>query len=318
MASGFGDASVLLPNPFEEFMASTQFVLLRPETRLRRFDPFRALTSAERRQHLEAYERYLALRNGEIDLAARRLSVRERFFEELAGRDVRWRGAIDREGFQQRFLGTGTPPIDARTLWLVAIAKANEGESYGVDLELQRSLAKNDVEQDRSQLYLFLEEEYHSRILVEACRTCGLDVTLRPPNWRMRIIIHLIYSLPDRIRWVLVLCGEVLGSTVFKLLLDSCHLFAEEPAVEERLRELVGQIWQDEVLHVAFLRARLAPWALAAARRILPFIAGNLMREVPHLTELGCDAPELLRRLRGGIEIPPSIDWLEREAPVRG
>jgi predicted TIM-barrel fold metal-dependent hydrolase len=281
----------------------------------RRFDPFRVLSAAERQRHLEAYETFLATRNGSIDLATRTLSRREVYFERLS--PVIWRGAIDRRGFLERFLGTGSPRIDARTLWLVAIAKANEGESYGVDQELKRLLERGTEGMDGSLIHIFLEEQYHSRILVEACRTCGLDVEFQPPPWHSRWFIHAIYHLPDRMRWTLILAGEVLGTTIFKLLLDHTHLFAEQPEVEERLRSLLGEIWHDEALHVAFLRAKLGPLALRAARAMLPLVVKNVMWELPQLVELGCDDRELMSRMRGGLEIPPGLDWLEIGRPTR-
>jgi hypothetical protein len=107
------------------------------------------------------------------------------------------------------------------------------------------------------------------------------------------------------------LAGEVLGTTVFKLLLDNCRLFASEPAVEERLRFLMSEIWRDEALHVAYLRTLLGPTALRASRRLLPLALWHVMDEVPELSELGCDHAELLARMRQGLEIPPGLDWIE-------
>jgi hypothetical protein len=118
-------------------------------------------------------------------------------------------------------------------------------------------------------------------------------------------------------RWTLILAGEVLGATIFKLLLDHVHLFAAEPEVEGRLRSLLGEIWHDEVLHVAFLRAKLGPVALRAARALLPLVVKNVMWELPQLVELGCDHRELMSRMRRGLEIPPGLEWVEPPAPAR-
>jgi predicted TIM-barrel fold metal-dependent hydrolase len=282
----------------------------------RRFDPFRSLSQEERRRHLDAYQSHLEARNGALDLPSRTLSRRERYFAELELRPVSWRGEIDREGFFARFHGTGTPPIDPRTLWLVAIAKANEGESYGVEQELKRLIARGSAGMDARMLHVFLEEQYHSRILVEACRTCGLDVKFQRPSWQSRWFIAAIYYLPERMRWTLILSGEVLGTTIFKLLLDHCHLFAEEPAVEQRLHSLLSEIWHDEALHVAYLRALLGPLALRTARRLLPLVVRNVMAEVPQLVELGCDQAELMARMHRGLELPPGLEWIEPE-PAR-
>ncbi len=282
---------------------------------LRRFDPFRVLSSQERKRHLDAYADWMEARNGEIDLPQRQLSRREALIADITRAPVRWQGPFDREGFLQRFHGAGNPALDARTLWLLAIAKANEGESYGVDKELRRYLAAGVPHDDRTELYVFLEEQYHSRMLQEACRTCGLDVEFRPPHWPMRIIIHGIYYLPDRLRWPLALCGEALGATIFRVLVENCVLFSEEPAVAERLHALVSEIWRDEVLHVAYLRARVGPAGLRLAQAILPLVMRQLMRDVPQLAELGCDRAELVHRLRSGIELPPSLDWVEAPTP---
>lgn len=284
--------------------------------RERSFDPFRVLDDEARRRHLEGYRRHLEERNGAPDLAARTLSRRERSFHDLELKSVEWEGDIDQYGFFAHFFNSARPEIDARTLWLVAIAKANEGESYGVDLELKTFLERGQDDVDPIELQLMLEEQYHSRILVEACRTCGIDLTLRKPRWGQRWMIHLIQILPERFRWIPVLCGEVLGSNVFKLLLENCHLFAGQPEVEERLRHLLGEIWLDEVFHVAFLRARLQPWAVRIAQAMLPLAALMLMKDVPQLAALGCDRRELGRRLRSALEIPPGMSWMEADEPA--
>lgn len=275
------------------------------------FDAFRALSAEERRRHLDGYLDYLRARDGELDLAGRRLSLRESYFEDLARKPVEWAGDVHHDGFFQHFLGAGTPEIDARTVWLVAVAKANESENYGVELEIERFLGRGPERADLRELYLILEELYHTRILVEACRTCGLDLSLRKPPWHRRWMIRLIYYLPEGVRWIPVLCGETLACAVLKLLRDRCDLFSEQPEVEERLRSLLTEIWVDEVFHVAFLRARLAPWALRLSRLLVPLVARSLMSDVPQLRKLGCGLGELIARARSGTEIPPGADWMQ-------
>jgi len=288
-----------------------------------RFDPFRLLGSDERRRHLVAYRSHLEARNGEIDLANRRLSHREDYLEALRADPVSTEGLFDRRGFYEHVMGPGKSEIDEATAWLVALAKANEGEAYGVDLELRRfergkrflqddrSIEDDDDGSDLVQLYVFLEELYHSRILCEVCKASGFDIEIQPPPWRIRLLSRLIYHMPDRIRWTVILCGEIVGVTAFKLFLDRCGLFGSEPAVEARLRSLVSQIWRDEVLHVAMLRARLGPLSLRVARRLLPWVVGSLIQDVPELLLLGGDRGEFMRRVQDGIEIPQDIDWMK-------
>jgi hypothetical protein len=287
-----------------------------------RFDPFRLLSPEERRRHLDAYRSYLEVRNGDIDLDNRRLSRRETYLSALERSPLSAQVKVDEAAFREHLEGPGVTPIDEATAWLVAVANANEGEAYGVDLELRRFIRdkrflrdERCIEDDEDgidmlQLYVFLEEIYHSRILSEVCSACGHDLVIREPRWRIRLLSRAIYHAPDRLRWTVILCAEIVGVTAFKLFLDRCHLFASQPDVEERLRSLVTEIWQDELLHVAMLRARLGPWSLRIARRLFPFVVRSLIRDVPELLDLGGNRGEFMRRISAGIEVPPHIDWL--------
>ncbi len=269
---------------------------------VRTFDPFRVPSADERRRHLAAYERFLETRDGAIDLAARTLSGREIYFRDLEEKPVKWEGEIEQDG--------------ARAAWLGAIAEANQGENYGVGLELNRFSSRGASKTGLGSLYLYLliEEHYHCRILVEACRACGLDLEFRRPGWGLRCLIHLIQRLPAQIRWIPVLCGETLGTIVFKLLRDRCHLFSAQPEVEERLRALLSEIWLDETLHVALLRARLGAISIRCARLLAPLVAMTVMKSMPQILELGYSRHDLLAQLRSGLEIPPGIDWIPAES----
>jgi hypothetical protein len=280
----------------------------------RLLDPFRNLGSSERCQHLADYERHLCERDGALDLPARKLSRREAYLEDLAKKPVLWHGDFDAASFQMHFGGGRGPVPELRTAWLVAAAEANEGECYGVDLELRRFAQRHPDGQgaEIAYLHLLLQEHYHTRILKELCRTCGLEVELQRPGLSQRAVIRLMMWLPERLRWILVLCGEVVGCVVFEILREKSSLFSAQREVEERLRALLGEIYHDEILHVAYLRARLRPWAIRVARWIAPAVAAGVMREVPQFYTLGCSQREFVLRLRRGLEIPPELDWLDR------
>ncbi len=102
---------------------------------MRRLDPFHALPQAERAAQLCAHREAMRLRDGEIDLSRARLPERERFFAHVDARPVRWRGDLDRDALQRHRSTRPPADVDARALWILAAAKANEGESYGVELE---------------------------------------------------------------------------------------------------------------------------------------------------------------------------------------
>lgn len=276
------------------------------------FDPFRILSPEERARHLAGYGTYLRARDGEIDLPRRSLSRREAWFDELERKPVEWLGDLDREGFYAHYRDEGGPDVDQRTVWLIATAKANVGESYGVEIELSRFFRRSRAadEADPLYLHLMLEEHYHTRILESLCRTCGIEPERRLPSALQRAIIHLMMYLPERVRWVPILAGEVLGSEVFKMLREGTTLFEAQPEVETRLDSLLREIWTDEVFHIAYLRAKIGPWGVRVARRLLPLIAWSVMRDVPQLPRLGWTRQTVLARLRSGIEIPQGIDWM--------
>jgi hypothetical protein len=280
----------------------------------RLLDPFRVLDAAERRHHLAAYARHLEERDGTLDLGSRRLSRREARLEEFARKPVLWEGGFDAEAFHTHFGRGSGPAPDVRTAWLVTAAEANENEKYGVELELGRFAKRHPDGKgaDAAYLHLLLQENYHTRLLEELCRTCGLDVQLQTPGLAQRTIIHLIMWLPDSLRWILILCGEVVGCIVFEVLRAKSSLFAAQPEVEERVRSLLDEVYHDELLHVAWLRARMHPRAIRAAHRIAPLVAAGVMQEVPQFHVLGCSRRDLSIRLRRGIEIPPELDWLDR------
>jgi len=283
---------------------------------VRSFDPLRVLSDDERQQHFDAYQRFLFEREGEIDLGRRTFSRRElrtRAFEQSA---VVWKGDVDREGFRRSMLRLPVASLDLRTQWILAAAKANEGERFGVEIELSRYQARgrfSGIRAPELMLHLLVQEAYHCRLLIEICRTCGVEFESLDPGWATRALISLIGALPGRLRWVPVLAAEMVGTTVFHLLATQLHLFAEQPEVRERLSACMREIWVDEVLHVAFLRAQLRAPGLAVARAMVPVIARETLRDVPQLGALGITPHDIIESLKGGIEIPEEIGWLEAD-----
>jgi hypothetical protein len=277
--------------------------------RPRSFDPFRVLSREERREQLDAYLELLQRRDGVLDFPSRTLSRREEFIRALERDPVVRRGAIDRHAFYERFHRRSRPPIDRRTLWMLALAKTNESESYGAAGEVERYERSGLEGADPQEVYIVLEEQYHGRMLMEACRALDLELELQKPKPVMRFLIHLMQYLPRRIRYVPILCGEVLGCTVFRLLADMSDVLPDEPEVARRIRLLMDEIAVDEVFHVLYCRARIGPVALRAARALLPCVALGLLSGVPELRELGLTPRAVMRRLRREIEFPPELGW---------
>jgi hypothetical protein len=287
-----------------------------PTPEPRRIDPFRVLGSSERRRQLDGYREFLRGRDGELDFPGRRLSKREAWVAELGRDRLEWTGEVDFDGFYQHLHGVARPPLDARTIWLVSAAMANQMEAYGVELEIAKWLRRGWQREDEILLYDLLEEHYHTVILGEVCRTAGLgDVTMPRPNAVMRGLTAVMNHFPGRLRYVPVVCGEILGTVIFGMLREHAHLFGDEPEVAERIRSLIDEVITDETGHVLYCRAHMPPRHLRVARALIPTVSAFILRDVPQLVDLGLDAPELARRLREGIELPAAYDWLEDDPP---
>ena len=284
------------------------------------FNPFRVLAPEEREAHIRAYRDFLATRDGQADVPNRTLAIREERMRRIESEQTRWRGAIDSEGFARAFAGDRSAVLDPCTEWILAAAKANEGERYGIEIEIDRFLARggfDGVESEDVLISVMVQESYHCRTLLEVCRTFDIEPDHERPAWSTRFLLEVIGNLPARARWVPVLAGEIVGSEVFRLLRSKSALFGEQPEVRDRLHRLMTDIWIDEVLHVAYLRAQIGRVGIQVARALVPIVAWAVFRDVPQLGKLGCTPGQILDGLRGGIGIPREITWMADESGRR-
>jgi hypothetical protein len=281
------------------------------------FDPFRVLSEEERVRYLADYRAFLAERDGVPDVASRTLSRREARMREIETNPIVWSGALKHEAFSRFIAGDRRGPFDGRTELALAAALANESENYGVDIELRRFAKHGKLPGLRAAdllLSVYVQEAYHCRLLVELCTTCGIDFRPRCPGMTIRGLIALIGALPGWMRWVPVMAGEVVATAVFRILYARLELFAAHPEAHARLRQIVREVWADEIGHVGFLRAQLGQGALVAVRLLLPIVAAAVLRDLPPLVELGITRSRILDDLRSGIELPSEMAWLEESA----
>ena len=256
------------------------------------FDPFRALPTAERNRQLDAYLAFLRERDGEPDMQARTLSERERFFDALDQAPYRSSIEIDAKAFADGLAGSAV--TDPRLVWLLVAAKANRGERYGVDLALD----KGDPPSLPHDVFVPLEEVYHTRILLDACAIFGLELSFEPPPVRTRRLIAVMERSPEWMRLPVFLCGELTGSALFQLLLDELDVFKDDPEAVERLRMLLEAILVDELGHVAYCRARIGRTGLMAARGLLPTVASGIMTDIPEVAQLAGGADRFIERVK--------------------
>lgn len=245
------------------------------------------MTADERRRFVPAYLAYLRNRDGTPDLAARRFDIRERFFTEIDASPRRWVGAlpVDQSVFDRNHAARQPEPgLDRFTLWALATARTNRAERFGVELAIAHDRQTLAQQLEDPHTWIQLEEVYHTRILRDILGTIGLSVEVADPNPRIQWLVRAMVHLPAAVSDVLVFCGEIVGVTIFSLLLGEARsLLVARPDALARVEALFSQILVDEVGHVHFLRSRLAPAQIAVARRLVRFVAANLVDEIPEL-----------------------------------
>ena len=233
---------------------------------------FTALPAADRRALGERYLAFVRERDGEPDLKYRTLARREAWFTALRAQAAPAFGGepIDPAAFKAWHLGE-RPLRDASPLvvWLVGIARANEGEEWGVDYLLDRGgfqgLGRHGTLQPRD--FADLEETYHTRIFKEIVALFGLEFELRPPPAPIQQSVKLMAYLPESLSFTLLAAGELMGTVAFLELAERAErLLRDEPAVLERVRDLLDEILIDEVGHVTYLLGSMGPARLSVVR----------------------------------------------------
>src|SRR5262245_10802692 len=235
---------------------------------------FTPLPAAQRRRIAADFIAFALARDGTPDVRRRSLAQRDAFFADLAAQETpRWDGpAIDPGEFARWHRGTaslaGAPPLVA---WLVKVARANEGEGWGVDYLLDRGgfdgLGSGGQLQPRD--FADLEETYHTRIMREVVRLFGLEYELRMPPQVVQQSVKLMAHLPRQASYMLLLAGELMGTVAFAHMARQGEaLLADHPAICARVRALLDEILIDEVGHVTFLLGSMRGWQLALIQRL--------------------------------------------------
>lgn len=236
---------------------------------------------------IEGYRDYLVRRDGDADLLNRWLENRERFVEDLSARPVTSAHRVDSETFL-RNLRRRNPEagLDKRMLFLLATAKMNQAERFGVGLgETYGRNSRGNVPPER--MYIELEEHYHTRLLAYSLDVFGLTFQVMPPPLIMRQFVKLNVFVPERLRVSFVGASEMAGCVMFdELRRVGQQLFANEPEVAARIDLLYSEILTDEIGHVGYCAARCSKAERAVMRRLYPLIGRMVARQTAELLQL--------------------------------
>ena len=164
---------------------------------------------------IAGYRAYLARRDGDADLLNRRLAGREAFFAALEADPVRSEHLVDRRTFARNLRRRKPEPdVDRRMLFLLATAKLNQAERFGVGLgETYGNNSGDDVPPER--VYMELEEHYHTRLLAYVLDIFGLPFQVVTPPLVMRQFVKTAVFLPERLSFLFVGAAEMAGCGMF-------------------------------------------------------------------------------------------------------
>ena len=265
------------------------------------------------RTGIEGYRDFLARRDGEADLLNRRLANREHFFAELEDNPVRSAHPADRSTFL-RNLRRRHPErgLDPKMLFLLATAKLNQAERFGVGLG--ETYGRNSDENlPPENIYLELEEHYHTRLLAYALHAFGLTFQVVPPPFVMRQFVKTGVFLPERLSFLFVGAAEMAGCIMFdELRRVGVKLFADEPEVCERIELLYSEILTDEIGHVGYCASRCTSAERAIMRRIYPLIGRLFARQTVEISLL-IDPKDMHARLDRPFKVEELTDGLDNE-----
>ncbi|OBK84550.1 hypothetical protein [Mycolicibacter sinensis] len=263
------------------------------------------------RTGIEGYRDYLAERDGEADLLNRRLTNRELFFEELEDNPVRSAQPADRSTFLRNLRRRRPEPgLDRKMLFLLATAKLNQAERFGVGLG--ETYGRNSDENlPPENVYLELEEHYHTRLLAYVLDVFGVPFQVVPPPLVMRQFVKTGVFLPERLGFVFVGAAEMAGCIMFdELRRLGAELFADEPQVAERITLLYSEILTDEIGHVGYCASRCTSAERVFMRRLYPLIGRLVARQTAEISLL-VDPKALRARLDRPFDVRELSEGLD-------
>ncbi|MBV8785508.1 MAG: hypothetical protein JOZ00_02335 [Mycobacterium sp.] len=262
---------------------------------------------------IEGYREFLAQRDGDADLLHRRLTNREEFFESLQTDPVRSARKIDRDVFMRNLRRRRPEPgLSREILFLLATAKLNQAERFGVDLgDTYGRIGGEDQPPER--VYLALEEHYHTRLLAYALDIFGLPFQVVVPPLVMRQFVKMEVFLPERIGFVFVGAAEMAGCIMFdELRRVGVELFADEPEVSARIERLYTEILTDELGHVGYCGARCSGAERTLMRWLYPRFARLFARQTAEISLL-IDRDQLRARLDRPFDVEGLVAGVPNE-----
>ncbi len=240
------------------------------------------------------YLGFLDRRNGGVE-GEDSFHLREAAMEDMAQWEGHYSGKVDGERFNRLYAKySPSADISQDELALLAFAKVNAGEAYGVEVtsKARAHLMSRPEPIFRVERILAKEETFHTQILVGAAQHFeGLQVTgAWSPPMPLRVLIFCLAKFPPSLFHPVLLAAEISGVYTFNWLLQRLStLFPNDPKIRESMERRLIEILIDEVGHVAYNRLAVGPKGLQFAKAMgARVLEGNAIN-TPEIPALGMD-----------------------------
>lgn len=238
------------------------------------------------------YLGFLEARNGRLEDGG--WQTRAERVGALPGREVAFGGGFDGVAFNRNYEGLVDTDLTPEQLALLAFAKMNAGEAYGVEVMAVARAAQMARPEPIFQVEKVLghEETFHTQILVGALQHVpGLEVVgAWRPAWPLKLLILALAKFPPSMFHPVLLGAEISGVFTLHWLLGRLGtLFPDDPQVRESMEQRILEVLVDEVGHVAYNRICVGAGGLSAARYLSRGVAQSHDQLTPELTVLGFD-----------------------------
>lgn len=218
--------------------------------------------------------------------------------DEMARWEGEYSGKLDVERFNRLYAKFDpSADIGEDELALLAFAKVNAGEAYGVEVtsKARAHLMSRPEPIFRVERILSQEETYHTQILVGAAQHFeGLQVKgAWSPAMPLRVLIFCLAKFPPSLFHPVLLAAEIGGVFTFNWMLKRLStLYPNDPKIRESLERRLIEILIDEVGHVAYNRLAVGPRGLKFAKVMAAqMLEGNAIN-TPEIPALGMDLNE--------------------------
>jgi hypothetical protein len=254
---------------------------------------FSPASRQQRQENFENYWQFSQQNNGELFEYDKDLFNKRARLKHFQSNPVQLRRPLPSpEAFYRNYVTMEDDPasLDRMTLMLTGMYKFARHEWVGIKgaWEAGPDMAHSHRLEDKISRVHLAEEFCHVRLFDEMLRTCGLDKVQWVPLTPLKEKIYEQFpKFPEFLIAPPAFVTELMGVTFYfhlARLID--ELFAEEPEVCQRLRELLDEITIDEVAHVGQRRNFIGVVGIRISKALVKPFYTQFFKDIPEIGHL--------------------------------